>query len=268
MRVVEVDHFRSPEYDLWLGRRPDGSLLLEGFLKEDGSLKHLVSTVDDTKLITAVDLVWRYGRVIRRPYVLSQACDGSISAPVFALYLDFCTRHDLDAQALHTEAYPEDEVLEPERITTFAHWQGVQIPHTWSAACFLGLLESLTEINCSTLRSTLDEAAAGIAFPGGILEREGYVAFRGTTRTYGPDARFTWGYVITPTGEQVWRYDPWQSSSGVVPSHYWLSFIAVAARHDGNLGLARQVVAEAERSARSPTNKAHYRNWLETLRAA
>lgn len=268
MRVIEVNHFRSPEYDLWLGRRPDGSLLMEGFLKEGESLKHLVSTVDDTNLVTAVDLVRRYGRVIRRPYVLSQACDGSISAPVYALYLDFCTRHDLDAQTLYAEAYPEDEGLEPESITTFARWQGVQIPNVWTAGCFSGLLESLTEINCSTLRSTLDEAAAGISFPGGLLEREGYVAFRGATRPYGPDARFTWGHVITPTGQQVWRYDPWQSSSGVVPGHYWLSFIAVAAKRDGNLVLARRVVAEAERSARSPVNKAHYRNWLVTLRAA
>ncbi len=166
-------------------------------------------------------------------------------------------------------------MLEPQSITTFAHWQGVQIPHTWTAACFSGLLASLTEINCSTLRSTLDGAAAGISFPGGVLEREGYVAFRGTTRYYGPDARFTWGHVITPTGEQLWpspegglRNDPWQSVSGVLPGHYWLSLIVVAARRDGNTLLARRLVEEAERSARSPANKAHYQNWLETLQAA
>lgn len=275
MRLTEVDHFRSPEYDLWLGRRPDGSLLLEGFLKEGETLKHLVSTVDDTKLVTAVDLMRRYGRVISRPYLLGGACDGSISAPVFALYLDFCAKHRLDAQALYTAAYPEDGVLEPESITTFARWQGVQIPHTWTAACFAGLLESLTEVNNHTLRGVLREAAEHISFPGGVLEREGYVAFRGNTRCYGPSARFTWGHVVTPTGEQIWRSpegglrnDPWQSTNGTVPAHYWLSFIAVAARHDGNLALAREVVTEAERSSRSPANKAHYQNWLQTLQAA
>lgn len=268
MRLTEVEHFRSPEYDLWLGRRSDGSLLLEGFLKEGETLKHLVWTVDDTKLATAVDLTRRYGRVIDRPYLLGGACDGSICAPVMALYLDFCARHRLDAQALHAEAYPKDGALEPESITTFAHWQGVRIPHTWTAACFAKLLKSLTEINNHMLRSVLAEAAEHISFPGGVMERGGYVAFRRTTRCYGEAARFTWGHVITPTGEQVWQYDPWQSTNGAVPGHYWLSFIAVAAQRDGNTLLARRVVEEAERSARFQANKRHYRGWLETLQAA
>lgn len=268
MRFTEVAHYKSDEHDLWVGRRPDGSLLLEGFLDDGETLKHLVFTVDDTKLATAVDLTRRYGRVISRPYLLGGACDGSISAPVFALYLDFCARHGLDAQALYAEAYPEDGALEPESNTTFAHWQGVRIPHIWTAACYKGLLKSLTEVNNHMLRSVLAEAAEHTSFPGGVMERGGYVAFRGTTRYYSPTARFTWGHVVTPTGEQVWQYDPWQSVSGVVPGHYWLSFIAVAARHDGNLALAREVVTEAERSSRSSANKAHYQNWLQTLQAA
>ena len=197
----------------------------------------------------------RYGNFIERPYLLGQPCDGSIVAPVTALYLDFCARHGLNAQALRDEAYPEGEVLEPEAVAAFAHWQGVRIPHTWTAACYAGLLKSLTEVNQSTLRNTLEEAAEDISFPGGVLEREEYVAFRGNTRCYSPSARFTWGHVVTPTGEQVWRYDPWQSTNGTVPAHYWLSFIAVAARHDGNLELARQVITEAERSARSPAEQ-------------
>lgn len=268
MKFAEVVCYRSDEYDIWLGRHPKGSLLLEGFLKVGSNLKHLVEQVEDTKLSTAVKLVRRYGNFIERPYLLGQPCDGSIVAPVTALYLDFCARHGLNAQALRDEAYPEGEVLEPEAVAAFAHWQGVRIPHTWTAACYAGLLKSLTEVNQSTLRNTLEEAAEDISFPGGVLEREEYVAFRGNTRCYSPSARFTWGHVVTPTGEQVWRYDPWQSTNGTVPAHYWLSFIAVAARHDGNLELARQVITEAERSARSPANKAHYQNWLDTLRAA
>ena len=275
MRFTEVAHYKRDEHDLWVGRRPDGSLLLEGFLKDGETLKHLVWTVDDTKLATAVDLTRRYGRVISRPYLLGGACDGSISAPVFALYLDFCARHGLDAQALYDEAYPGEGTLEPGAINTFAHWQGVRIPHIWTAACYEGLLKSLTEINNHMLRSVLAEAAEHTSFPGGVMERGGYVAFRGTTRCYGEAARFASGHVVTPTGEQVWqspegglRNDPWQSVSGVVPGHYWLSFIAVAVWRDGNLALARRVVAEAERSARSPTNKRHYQNWLQTLQAA
>lgn len=206
---------------------------------------------------------------MQRPYVLAQVCDGSIPTPVFALYVDFCKRHQLDAQALYDEAYPDvGGRLEPDAITTFAHWQGVRIPHTWTAACYTGLLKSLTEVNNHMLRSVLNEAAWGISFPGGVLERGGYVAFKGDTRCYSPSARFTWGHVITPTGEQVWQYDPWQSTNRVVPGHYWLSFMAVAARRDGNVLLARRLVEEAERSVHSPANKAHYQNWLETLEAA
>lgn len=268
MLLTEVSHYTSDAYDLWLGRRHDGTPLLEGFLKVGAALKHLICTPPDTELLTAVNLLLQYGREVQRPYLLGQPCDGSISTPALALYLDFCTRHGLDAQALYEEAYPGERGLEQGAITTFAHWQGVVIPYTWTAACFAGLLESLTEINHHTLRSVLDEIASGTSFPSGVLEREGYTCFRGTTRCYGTTARFTWGYVVTPTGEQVWQYDPWQSTNGVVPAHYWLSFIAVAANRDGNTPLARRLVEEAERSARSPTNKEHYRGWLESLHAA
>ncbi len=264
---TEETHYQAEKWNIWIGR-PYGNLVMEGFVKVGEALKHLVWQVADTSLPTAVDMTIQHGRVVQRPYVLGQACDGSINAPVMALYIDFCTRHGLDAPALYAQAYPEEEQLEEDTITAFAHWQGVTIPHTWTAACFSGLLESLTEINNAMLRVLLEDATESVSFPSGVLEREGYTCFRGTTRCYGPDARFTWGHVITPSGEQVWQYDPWQSTSGVVPGHYWLSFIAVAARRDGNTLLARTLVQEAERSARSPANKQHYRGWLETLPAA
>lgn len=264
---AEATHYQSENWDIWIGRSY-GNLVMEGFVKVGDALKHIACQVDDMSLTNAVSLTMQHGRDVRRPYVLGQACDGSISAPVMALYLDFCARHALDAQALYAEAYPEAELLEQDAITAFAHWQGVTIPHTWTGACFSGLLESLTEINCSTLRGVLDDAAAGVSFPAGVLEREGYTCFRGNTRYYGPKARFTWGHVITPTGEQVWQYDPWQSTNGAVPTHYWLSFLAVAAGRDGNTSLARRLVEEAERSARSPANKRHYQGWLESFKAA
>ena len=267
MAPSEATHYQSDNWDLHISRAY-GNLVLEGFTKDGETLKHLVWQVESTDLVTALDLVLRYGRVVKRPYLLGQGCDGSIGVPVMALYLDFCTRHDLNAQTLYDLAYPGEKKLEPEATTAFAKWQGIRLPYTWTEACLEGLLKSLSQINEHILESVLEEAARGVTFPRGVLKRGGYVAFRGTTRCYGPDARFTWGYVVTPTGEKVWQYDPWQSKNGVVPQHYWLSFIAVAARHDGNLELARQVVAEAERSARSPANRAHYRNWLATLREA
>jgi hypothetical protein len=146
---AEQTHYQNEHWDIWIGRSY-GNLVMESFVKTGDALKHLVWQVDDRDLTNAVGLTLRYGRVVRRPYVLGQACDGSISAPVMALYLDFCTRHGLDAQALYAEAYPEAELLEEDAITAFAQWQGVRLPHTWTAACSLGLLESLTEINCST----------------------------------------------------------------------------------------------------------------------
>ena len=264
---TEEVHYHDENWDIWIGRNHE-TLIMEGFVKLGGALKYLVRQVDDNDLTKAVSLTLQHGRVAPRPYVLGQACDGSISAPVMALYLDFCTRHGLDAQALYAQAYPEAGLLEQDAIIASARWQGVSLPHTWTSACFSGLLESLTEINRSTLPDILEDVAESVSFPSGVLEREGYTCFRGDTRCYGPEARFTWGHVITPTGEQVWQYDPWQSSNGVVPNHYWLSFLAVAARRDANMPLAFSLIEEAERSARSPANKQGYRYWLESLRSA
>ena len=92
----EAAHYQSDNWDLHISRAY-GNLVLEGFTKDGETLKHLVWQVESTDLVTALDLVLRYGRVVKRPYLLGQGCDGSIDAPVMALYLDFCTRHDLDA---------------------------------------------------------------------------------------------------------------------------------------------------------------------------
>ena len=262
MKIVEVAYFTSKEYDVWLGRRGDGSLVMEGFAKDGDELKYLVYTPKDASIGTALESLKRYGRRVQRPYLLGGSCDGSITTPVLALYLDFCQQHKLDASSLYAKVYPGEGGLEEEAITTFADWQGVRIPYRWTAACFEGLLESLTKINYHTLRSILKGAAKGVTFSTGALERGGYVAFRGNTRTYSPTARFTWGHVVTPTGEHYWRYDPWPSKNGFVPKHYWLSFIAVAASQDGNLELERRVIEEALRVARSPANRAHYAWWL------
>ncbi len=265
MKTVEVAYFTNKEHNVWLGRRGDGTLVMEGFVKDGDELKYLVYTPEDASLGTALKALKCYGRKVQRPYLLGDGCDGSITTPVLALYLDFCQRHKLDAATLYAEAYPGEKGLEEEAITTFADWQEVRIPHKWTAACFEGLLKSLTAINYHMLRSIVEGAAKDVTFPIGVLERGGYVAFRGNTRTYGPEARFTWGYVVTPTGEHYWRYDPWQSTNGVVPKHYWLSFIAVAAGQDGNLELKRQVLEEALSLARSPANKGHYAWWLGSL---
>lgn len=264
MEPSEAAHYQGKTWDLHVSKCYE-RLVLEGFVKSGETLKHLVWGVDNTDFLTLFDLTLRYGRTVQRPYLLGQRCDGSIGAPVMALYLNFCSRHSLDAQALYERAYPGERKLEPEATTAFARWQGVQIPYTWTAACFRQLLASLTQVNEGTLRSVLADAAEDISFPGGVLERDGYVAFRGTTRCYGPEAHFTWGHVVTPTGERVWQYDPWQSKNGVVPRHYWLSFIAIAACRDKKACLEQRVIGEAERNSRSAANKQFYQNWLKRI---
>ena len=264
METSAAAHYQDENWDLHIGQAY-GNLVLDGFVKDGEVLKHLVWQVESTDPQAALDLTMKYGRVISRPYLLGQRCDGSIDAPVMALYLDFCSRHNLNAQALYERAYPGERALESGDTLAFAKWQGVQLPHTWTAACFEGLLTSLTQINTHMLQSVLAEAASKVAFPKGVVERGGYVAFRSTTRCYGPDARFTWGHVVTPTGENVWQYDPWQSKNGVVPGHYWLSFIAIAACRDKNACLERRVIGEAERHSRSPANKQFYQNWLKRI---
>ena len=99
MSTTEVAHYRSDQHDLWIGEN-NGYLILEGFVKHGDTLKHLVLGVEDNRLDAAVDLVLRYGKTVRRPYRLGGACDGSIDAPVMALFLDFCRRHGLDADAM------------------------------------------------------------------------------------------------------------------------------------------------------------------------
>ena len=238
---------------------------MEGFLKKDGAINYLVSSVKSEWLSEALDLLLRHGRPITRPYLLGQGCDGSITTPVLALYLNFCARHALDALALYREAYPDEGGLETKAVKPFAEWQGVEFPYIWTSACFANLQGSLGAINYHLLRSVVNEYATGFVFPDGVVERGGYVAFSGNTRTYGPEARFTWGYVVTPTGEKVWQYDPWQSKNGVVPGHYWLAFIAIAAGRDGNNQLKRQVIEEALHVSRSKANKTHYEWWLGQL---
>ena len=172
MSASEVAHYRSAQHDVWIGEN-HGHLILEGFVKTGDALKHLVLGVENSCLKAAVGLVLRYGRRVKRPYRLGGACDGSIDAPVMALFLDFCARHGLDAAVLYARAYPDDRPLEQGASADFARWQGVLIPYAWTAACFAGLLESLTEINNHTLRGVLDEAAEGATFPSGVQGRSG-----------------------------------------------------------------------------------------------
>lgn len=98
----------------------------------------------------------------QRPYVLGQACDGTIENCVFALFYDYCEAKGLHPAALYRDAYPEQEPnTESERraTTRLALAEGVCFPHLWDAKAFESLLESLREINNHSLASVLEEEA-------------------------------------------------------------------------------------------------------------
>ena len=93
----------------------------------------------------------------KRPYQLGQACDGTIDDCVHALFIDFCADLNLKPRELYFQAYPEaekDGSYTPEIISELkirANQEGVQYPTNWNKQAYLGLLESLGEINNHSL---------------------------------------------------------------------------------------------------------------------
>ena len=162
MEPSAVAHYQSETWDLHIGKCY-GRLVLEGFVKSGETLKHLVHGVDDTDFLAAFDLTLRYGRVVKRPYLLGQRCDGSIGVPVMALYLDFCSRHSLDAQALHERAYPGERKLEPEATTGLC-----QVARGTNSAYLDGsLLSRSTGVANSDQRKHIAKRFSGLIFPWG-----------------------------------------------------------------------------------------------------
>ena len=99
----------------------------------------------------------------KRPYTLGQSCDGTIDNCVHALFIDFCRQLDLDPEEIYYEAYPEAKKessydLENQTNTTDkANKEGVEYPKVWNKQAYLGLLESLTEINNHSLVSVIED---------------------------------------------------------------------------------------------------------------
>ena len=100
----------------------------------------------------------KYGYFSPRPYKLAQPCDGSISTPVIALFIDFCSKNNLNWKELLIETYGKDFSTFDEKFTKkFAEWQGVEYPKIWDEKAYKGLIESLSEINYHSLIDTLEE---------------------------------------------------------------------------------------------------------------
>lgn len=135
----------------------------EAWCLVDGGLRHQVMRWHTRPRVTEIRTECSgTGFFSKRPYTLGQACDGSISAPVIALYADFCKARGLDAVALLQRAYPDEDAWDIETFTRTradADWQGTNFPAVWNAKAVQGLLASLTEINYHQLIGIVEDCA-------------------------------------------------------------------------------------------------------------
>lgn len=131
----------------------------EIFLKTNGGILNYYERERDFNLNRLIDKASGEGIYSPRPYLPGQACDGTIEAPVLALFHNYCTRQGINPQDLIDKAYPleKDDPVNFDDIILFARWQGVFIPFEWNKAYTLKLLDSLTEINYHSLVSVISD---------------------------------------------------------------------------------------------------------------
>jgi hypothetical protein len=145
---------RSDFYDLCFWPCPYDPMQTEfvGFVKVSGGIKHLVNQYKRINSLDALKETHECGFFSPRPYQLGQACDGSITACVLALFYRFCQERGHFPNTLLKAAYPKQN-LQPgwAHIIASADWQGVAYPKQWDANAMAGLLKSLREINYSSL---------------------------------------------------------------------------------------------------------------------
>jgi hypothetical protein len=162
--VAELDGLlihRTRTADLCFWPCPYGKneVVFEGFVKCDGGIRHLVHRYDRVALHRAELDTQTYGAVSPRPYRLGQACDGSISAGVLALFHRWCLDRGHSPDALHRLAYQREDTPDWPHIVEFAEWQGVVYPARWGDAESVGLLESLHATNYHGLAGEVVEGS-------------------------------------------------------------------------------------------------------------
>ena len=94
-----------------------------------------------------------------RPYLPGQACDGSITSPVFHLYNQLCVHMGLDPIEIYNEAY-DDHVFTHDQLReniTFAEWQGVERIDVFDATTISKVITSIHEVNMHQLANLLEE---------------------------------------------------------------------------------------------------------------
>ena len=135
----------------------------EAWVRTTGGLRHQVMRWHERPRMTEIRAECiGTGIFTKRPYVLGQACDGSIGAPVMALYADFCRARELDPVKLLQLAYDDelDCTLESFAVTrSLADWQGTTFPKRWDSRAIAGLLTSLHAINYHQLTELVEKHA-------------------------------------------------------------------------------------------------------------
>ena len=135
----------------------------EVYLKCPHGIRHIIIREKFMGSINRLIKTAKTGYFSRRPYLLAQACDGSIGAPVYALFIQFCVDNDLSYAGLYTRAYNEP-FGSAEWDIQFGEWQGVAYPSEWDREACLGLLKSLTDINNHALVECLEAVMSKSGF--------------------------------------------------------------------------------------------------------
>ena len=97
----------------------------------------------------------------KRPYVLGQACDGTIDSCVHGLFIEWCRNQGHDPQELYHAAYPDAPPYSADMQASLlneARLQGTTFPQHWGAKENDGLIASLSEINNHSLVDVVTEA--------------------------------------------------------------------------------------------------------------
>jgi hypothetical protein len=144
--------------------------VLEGFLKVEGGVMYGVwrDETFDPKSMVEILRDMPKDRLSERPYQPGQACDGSIGAPVMALFYDWCRKAGRDPSGLVKQAYEGEDRLTQESIAINerdAKWQGVAIPDVWGDQETGLLVQSLHNIKWHDLAGVVSDIHAGEEVP-------------------------------------------------------------------------------------------------------
>jgi len=128
----------------------------------DGGIKYLIRQFKVINSDHILREIHERGFFSARPYQLGQACDGSITACVLALFYRFCQERSELPNELLRAAFPNQQ-LEADwtDIVTTAEWQGVVYPFAWNGDAGKGLVKSLHEINYHALAAIVSDLTEG-----------------------------------------------------------------------------------------------------------